>query len=193
MSDGMKTTIGRARTFLVAHRRAVLIATPLVLLALVLVALFAYNFGTSTKVVYQPVKACERFTPAEAQDLLGDKILSVDTKKPAVSGDIAISKCSYTDQNPDQNAMKVAAVAIRSGVNDDGVAQNKREFAASKKANPGVQDVPGLGDTAYFNPVNGQMGILQGRDWLIVSYGAGATPQANTIEDVTKLSQMVLK
>lgn len=175
------------------HQRNIAIAAPLVALAILLLALFIYNVNVSNAVVYQPTKACERFTPTEAQDLLGDNVISVDTKKPVVSGNIATSKCSYTDRNPNQNSMKVAAVAIRSGVNDDGSAQNKREFAAHKNANPGVQSITGVGDAAFFNPVNGQMNILQGRDWLIISYGAGVSPEANTVEDVTHVAQLVLK
>ena len=184
----------RLRVHTGAHRTQYLIALPLVVVVALLAALFIYNTSTSGGVVvYAPTKACERLTPTEAQHLLGDQVLSIDTKNPAVSGNIAISKCSYTDRNPDQTKMKVAAVAIRSGVNDKGVAQNKQEFAASKKANPQVQDIADLGDGAYFNPVNGQIGMLEGRDWLIISYGIGADQQGNTLEEVTKLARLVLK
>lgn len=178
-----------AKTYRQAHGRELGIVTIVLVIAIVLIALYIYN--NPNKVVYQPAKACDMLTPREAQDMLGDRVVSVDSKKPVVEGDVATSKCSYTDSNPDKDKMIVVAVAVRSGVNDDGVKQNTSEFTASKSNNDS-EEVPGVGDTAFFNRTNGQLHILRGRDWVIVSYGAGASPQSNTVADATKLARLIL-
>ena len=130
-------------------------------------------------------------TPSKAQDLLGEKVISVDTKGAAISGDIAISKCSYTDSNEVKELMIVAAIAVRSGINDNGVLKNKKDFAASR-ANDTVENVDGIGDSAYCNPLRGQLNILEGRRWIIVSYGIGTSPETNTVDKAIELANVAL-
>lgn len=185
----MQDYIHTAITHITNHKREFTAGGALVLFLAVLVALFIYN--NPDKVVYQPTNACDLLTPVKAQDLLGEKVISVDTKGAAVSGDIAISKCSYTDSSETQDQMLVAAIAVRSGVNDAGVQKNKTDFAASQ-SNKTVEAVTDLGDSAYFNPVIGQLNILDGRRWIIVSYGIGASPETNTIDKAIELANTVL-
>jgi hypothetical protein len=176
-------------TFVTSHKRDFAIGGGLVLMIAVLVALFIYN--NPNKVVYQPTNACELLTPLKAQDLLGEKVISVDTKGATILGDIAVSKCSYTNSDEDQSQMLVAAVAVRSGVNDSGVQKNKTDFATSQK-NKTFETVKELGDSAYFNPVLGQLNILEGRRWIIISYGIGAAPETNTIDKAVELANTIL-
>ena len=89
--------------------------------------------------------------------------------------------------------MMVAAIIVRSGVNDDGVEQNKAQFAAGKPKKAGIESVKGVGDEAYYNSELGQLNVLRGRDWLILSYGLGSDPLANTLDDAKKLAHAVLK
>jgi hypothetical protein len=185
----MQHYIHTATTYVISHKREFAIGGTLVVIFAVLVALFIYN--NPNKVVYQPTNACDLLTPAKAQDLLGEKVISVDTKGATISGDIAVSKCSYTDSVEDQSQMMVAAVAVRSGINDSGVEKNKTDFAASQ-SNKTVESVKGLGDNAYFNPTLGQLNILDGRRWIIVSYGIGASPDTNTIDKAIELANTVL-
>lgn len=185
----MQHAVKTAKTFVSTHRIECIVGVILVLIIALLVAIFIYN--NPRTVVYQPVDACKLFTPTEAQNLLGDKVISINTSQPIVSGNVATSKCSYTDTNPDQNAMIVAAVAVRSGVNDKGVKQNKTDFAANK-SQAGVDTINNIGESAYFDPARGQLNILSGRDWLIVSYGAGSTPESNTLESTLTLAQLAL-
>ena len=185
----MKHSIQTAKNYLFSHKRETIIGLVLFLIVASLVALFVYN--NLSRIVYKPTNACELLTPAKAQDLLGDGVISVDTKGATIDGDLATSKCSYTDRTPSQEQMKVAAVAVRSGINDDGVAQNKTDFAASK-AGKEVIDVDHLSDDAYFNPVTGQLHILDGRRWIIVSYGIGTAPQSNTVDDAIQLANTIL-
>lgn len=149
--------------------------------------------SAQTAVVYQPVKACDMITLAEAKDLLGSKTLNSVNEKPVIEKDTAVSRCGYTDGNEIQGQMIVAAVIVRSGVNDDGVEQNKAQFIAGKPKKEGIETVEGVGDAAYYNSELGQLNVLRGRDWLILSYGLGADPLANTLDDAKKLARAVLE
>lgn len=153
------------------------------------VALFIYD--STPKVDYQPAVACEAFSGAEAQELLGSAAFNSNSNDPVLSGDTATSRCGYTDGNSDTQKMLVAAVIVRSGINDKGVAQNKTEFAKGTPTQT-VEIVKDLGDSAYFNQINGQLNVLKGRDWFIVSNGLGAAPEANTVQDAVKLAEKVL-
>lgn len=156
---------------------------------LALVALFIY--GVTPHYVYEPVKACDLLTPADALELLGDKAIGVNTKQPVVSNDTSISGCSYTDSNTKK--MLVAAIKVRSGVNDRGVQQNRKDFATARLNNKDtITNVKDLGEQAYFNPVVGQLNVLDGRKWIILSFGVGSDPQSNTIDDAVKLAHKVL-
>lgn len=185
MNNLIKTT----KTYITTHKRDSIISLVLILIVVGLVSLFIYN--NRSHVVYQPSNACDMLTPAKAQDLLGEKVISVDTKGAVVTDDIAISKCSYTDANENKDFMIVAAIAVRSGINDKGVQQNKTDFSTSR-ANGTVEDVKNLGDSAYFNPVRGQLNILDDKRWIIISYGVGAAPETNTLDKAIELANVVL-
>ena len=185
----MKNSIQATKTYIMEHKRETAIGTVLTLIVASLVILFIYN--TIPHIVYKPTNACDMLTPSKAQDLLGEKVISVDTKGAKVAGDIAISKCSYTDSNENKDLMIVAAIAVRSGINDAGVLKNKKDFAASR-ANDTVENVESLGDNAYFNPLRGQLNILDGRRWIIVSYGLGTAPETNTVDKAIELANVAL-
>jgi hypothetical protein len=189
----MKQYINKTKSYAAAHKKqftsgAAILA--IIVVAGILVALFMYN-DPSSKIVYQPVKACDLLTPTKAQALLGDHMVGVDKNAPTITENVATSKCSYGDGNLDANQVTVAAVAVRTGINDAGVKQNKAEFTASKPGDH-AQDVKNVGETAYFNNENGQLNILDGRDWLIVSYGLGNSPESNTADKSVELAKIVL-
>lgn len=189
----MNHYIQTVKTFVTTYKKEFIIGTTVVLgvsIIAVLIALFMYN--NSSKIIYEPVKACDLFTPSEAQDLLGDKVINVNTNKATIVGDMATSKCSYTDSNPEQDKMLVAAVAVRSGVNDKGVERNKTEFAAAKQSD-GIENIKDLGQSAFFAQEQGQLNVLDGRKWVIISYGVGASPETNTIEKVVELAHRALR
>jgi hypothetical protein len=141
------------------------------------------------RVVYQPVKACDLLTPVKAEDLLGNKVYSADSNEPKITGNVATSKCSYTDQHA--NGMKIAAVAVRSAINDEGDAQNKTDFATKAKISS-MQAVPNLGSSAFFDPATGQLHVLSGHRWLILNFGLADSPQGNSLEDDIALAHKVM-
>lgn len=153
------------------------------------IALLVYN--NKPQVVYQPFTACDLFSSSEAKSLLGNKVLKSGMKDPVYSGDVATSTCGYTDGNPDMENVVVAAISVRSGVNDDGVKQNEAEFD-NNKPSKGSEPVKNLGDKAYFNKANGQLNVLDGRKWVILSYGVGAAPETNSLDKAVALAKKVL-
>jgi len=147
-------------------------------------------------IVYEPVNACDLFTPEEAQELLDDDVHRVNTQKPQIMKDqTATSKCSYGNMKgatSDPENMRIAAVAIRSGFNDEGVAKNKSDYQLMKKSVPG-EPVENLGDDAFYTKANGQLNILDGRMWIILSHGIASTPEKNKLKDLLKLADLILE
>lgn len=150
------------------------------------------NQLSGPRIEYKPVKACDLLTPAEAQSLLGEQINGVDKNEPTITGDLATSKCSYSDLNAGADNMKVAAVAVQSGINDDGVSKNKSDFSTAN-AQPGIETVTGIGDMAFYNPTSGQLNVFDDRDWIILSFGIGSKPEQNTLESVSELARKVIR
>lgn len=188
----MKSHLKTARQYMLAHRKQIIaIALTIILLTSLLVTLvIALRPKPAPKLAYQPVKACDLFTIKEAHTLLGKDVVG-NVTDPVVAGDTATSKCSFTTLSPDQNAVTVAAVAVRSAVSKKGITKNTEEFATAA-AQSGNQPVTDLGEKAYFNSTRGQLNVLEGRQWIIVSYGQGVAPESNTLDKDTELAQIVL-
>jgi len=169
-----------------------IIGAAVIVAVLAIAATIALLINNSiTKVVYQPVVACELFTLAEAKELMGDSAIGSGVTAPTQTNDTATSKCGYTDGNTNTENLVVAAIIVRSGINDKGVEQNKTEFN-NGKPQENVIDVNDLGDSAYFNEKNGQLNVLDGYNWIVFSYGPGSDPVANTLEDAVELAQKVV-
>lgn len=188
----MNNYIQAVKTYLVDHKKDISIAAPIVLFLVLLVGIVVYaTVRNMPNIVYQPLDACKLFTPKEAQDLLGDKVIGVDSKGIKIAGNLGTSKCSYTDGNADTTQLLVAAVAVQSGINDEGVAQVTKTFTA-KKRGATMQEVKELGKSAFFDPTVGQLNVLNGKQWYILSYGVGQTPEMNTLEKSLELAAVVL-
>jgi hypothetical protein len=188
----MKQFIQTAKNYILTYKKQIAITgTTLVIIAAIVAVIIIVIQNSATKIVYQPVNACDLLTPKKARELLGNASIHSGVQTPVVSGDTATSRCGYTDGNPDVNSMVVAAIVVRSGVNDEGTQKNETEFDTGRPEN--VDDVKQLGDNAYFNKNNGQLNVLKDHDWIIFSYGVGASPSMNTMEDAIKLADKVLQ
>lgn len=186
--DTLKSYARVARDYAIVHWKQLAIGGGIVLGLLLIISLFAYN--NRSKVVYQPVNACDLFSVTESHELLGkDTIGNVTT--PTLSGNTATSICTFSDSNPDQNQMRVAAVKVRSSVNDEGTEQNKVQFEAKRDAST-IETVTGFGDQAFFDKKLGQLNVLDGRNWYVFSYGVGTAPSANTLSDAVNFAYKVL-
>ena len=181
-----------ANAYVVRYKKQFTMGVTIVVVCLVVgifAALFAYNNRTpEIEVVYQPSKACDMFDMQEAHELLGKDVIN-NVADPAIVGNTATSTCSYT--NTSAGRMIVAAIAVRTGINDLGVQQNKDDFAAHRAAND-TEPVVNVGDAAFFNKTNGKLNVLSDHKWIIINYGVGDAPQENTIEDAVKLANKVV-
>lgn len=188
MNEHVETT----KVYIKTHRTELIIGVSIALAAVILMAAIVFVVYNSTpKIVYQPAKACDLLTMNEAKELMGDSTLNSNSRDPVQSGDITTSNCGYTDGNPQTDDMIVAAIIVRSGINDKGVEQNKTEFSAGKPTE-NVDAVKDLGDDAYFNKQNGQLNVRDGRNWIIFSYGPGSASTANAIEHTVELARKVI-
>lgn len=181
------------QTYVSAHKKDIQIAAPIVAIFVVLVGLIVLSTVKNLpNIVYKPVKACDLLTPAKANDILGDKVKGVDSNDPVIKGNTAVSKCGYNDLNPTEGQLKVLAIAVQSGINDKGVAQNKAGFKQSQKGKT-LESVNGLGDEAYFDPATGMLNVLDGKRWIMLTYGFGATPEENNVQQEISIARDILK
>lgn len=174
--------------YVLANRQKFIVGALLVALLILTVSLFVYN--NRSKITYQPPRACDLFSVEESHELLGEDVIN-KVDDPVVSGNTSTTRCSYTDRNEIADKMKIAAVAIRSGVNDEGVHEVNEAYYA-KKPTENIESVKGLGDDAYFYAPLGQLNVLKGRDWYIFSSGTQQV-QMNSLSDAMLLAGLVIK
>ena len=190
MNQDLQTT----KEYLRAHKAEVVIGVAIIACLIALIGgivFFVNKSNTKPEIVYQPADACEMFTREEAKELLGERLLRTTTQKPTQTANTAVSKCGYTDGNPEVENMVVAAVVVRSGINDEGTQLNKTDFAKSKPKD-NAKMVKDLGEDAYFDEKLGQLNILRGHEWIILSYGVGEAPGLNTVEQAVELAHKVI-
>lgn len=188
----MNNHIQSAKKYYISHKKDIIMATTVtVSIILVAIAVIYVLNDTKSKVVYQPANACDLFTPGEAKELLGNATIHSGVGTPVVSGNTASSNCGYTDGNADTDNLIVAAIIVRSGINDMGVEQNKNEFKSNLSDN-NIKVIENMGDSAFFNQERGQLNILDGRKWIILSYGPGSAPETNTVENVARFAQKII-
>ena len=175
-----------------SYRKEFIIGGIVVVAVIAMIATIVFFIANSgPKVDYPPTVACDTLTTLEAQELLGNSAFKSADDPAVISGDLATSRCGYTDGSANIETMIVAAVILRAGINDKGVEQNKTEFEQGIPTQ-GVDNVNDLGDSAYFNRANGQLNVLKDTNWYIFSYGQGTAPENNTIEDVIALAHKVI-
>lgn len=131
----------------------------------------AVQFLKRPNIVYQPVDACNMLTETVAKSELGEQVIN-RRSAPEINTDtsVATSKCSYSDLN--KNNMSVVALAVQTGINDEGIEKMKDDFKAKQEANQ-TSEVEGIGKAAYFTPVNGQLNVIDDHHWYIFSLSTG--------------------
>lgn len=179
---------------------------PLVLVALVCVSI-ATSCGSSKKSASSATKdvktgkaaivnvdACDVLTSDIAKQILGDTAVKGETSAGNVSNEnISVTNCVYTAEI-DPNALKFnntngVSVLARSAKSDTGATENKANFD-SDKLPAGTQNVSGVGDKAFFNPKFGQLNVLKGGNYYIVTNYKGKILDA-TLEDDKALAELL--
>lgn len=123
------------------------------------------------------VDACAILNEAIAKTVLGDNAKKGDLPNSEVSTkDVSVSSCVYTAKINPSAPVRIAntkgvGLLVRAGKTNAGKKSNQDQFSTYKPS--GVQDVVGLGDSAFFNPQFGQLNILKGGNWYIVTNYSG--------------------
>lgn len=135
------------------------------------------------------VEACDVLTEAIAKTIVGDAAAKADLPASDVSTkDVSVSSCVYTAKIDPAAAVRISNtkgvnVLVRAAKTTAGSDSNKSQFGSLKPA--GVQDVSGIGDAAFFNPTYGQLNVLKGGNWYILSNysgtAAGGTLESNKV------------
>lgn len=181
------------KSYVSTHRDNLTTAAVIVVILAVVVALAGAALRhAAPNIVYEPASACELLTKDEAVSVLGDLTLRTTNTQPVVSGDTATSQCGYADGNPDSEAAIVAVLMVRAAINDDGVEQNSTEFAAGRP-DDSIEILKHLGDGAYFDERKGQLNVLDGYNWYLISYGVGSDPAGNTVQDAETLAGWIIE
>jgi len=189
----MNTYLQTAKDYILEHKKEFITGGSIILaVAVLLFGLALYSYNTSEpKIVYEPAPACGLLTLDEAKEFLGEAAINGVNSDLVQTGDIVTSRCGYSDGKIDTANAVVIGVAVRSGINDEGIEQNKTQFSNGMPTD-NVEVIKDLGDSAYFNQTLGQLNILKQSTWIILSYGLGASPETNKIEDAVKLADKVL-
>lgn len=139
--------------------------------------------GSSTEVktsnsTLGSVNACEVLTADIAKNILGDTAErgNIQTTQAATK-DVTVSDCVYTTKIDPAGKISISNkkgtnVLVRAALTNDGAATNKDQFG--NKRPTGVQNVNGFGDSAYYSPEYGQLNVLKGGNWYIVTNYNGA-------------------
>lgn len=143
------------------------------------------------------VDACDVLTLAAAQAVLGNDLEKGDTSAGNVStDDVSVTNCVYSTKAASTGTIqerlasnKNVGVLARSGKTKAGADSNKAPFTSAKPA--GVEDISGYGDQAYFNPKTGQVNILKGGNWYILTYKAGTGATQSTLAELKPLADAI--
>lgn len=143
--------------------------------------------ATSTKTA-RAVDACNLFTLAEAKQILG---ISTITAKSAANGesstsDVSVSMCTYNNSD----TSTTATVLVRTGLTATGDSSNTAGYNQTVTTYKGAA-VTGVGDKAYYNTDMGQLSVLKGRYWILVTSG-GLQPADHSQSQETQIAQAIV-
>jgi hypothetical protein len=154
----------------------------------------AVQASSDTKQFTSP-QACDVFTLDDAKKILGDNAQKSDVSSSNASSPIIeVTQCLYDQPTGDTLAsiksQKQASLVVRGAKDQAGADSNNDVFKGSKKP-PGVQDIGGYGDGAFWNPQFGQLNIYKNSNWYILSVGP-ITPTDKKIDDAKSLADVLI-
>ena len=139
-----------------------------------------------------PKDACNYLTAAVATKLLGEGAEKGTGNAPIASEDISVSTCIYTSKAgatvADVKNMRSATLLVRTPLTAAGAASNDEPFDTLKT---GAIAVEGYGEKAYWDPELGQLNVLKGGAWLIMSFGKASLHEAS-LDDTKKLANEII-
>ena len=144
------------------------------------------------------VDACDVLTDAVAKQVLGDTATKGETAAGnASSDDVSVSNCTYFKKTvtagsalAQAQATETAGLLVRAAKTKTGADSNKAIFATDKLPS-GAQAVSGYGDKAFFNPQFGQLNVLVGGNYYIISHHVGVNATKGTLDQAKQLADAV--
>lgn len=185
----MKHHIKTATSYISTHKKSFI---PVVVIVIIIIAVPLIAWGVQAhkkSLAYQPIEACKLLSTKHAESLLGERVNNIEANKPIITGNVAMSKCGYTDLS--ETSMRVEALIVESGINPKGTAAITKQFKHNQ-TKQGNQTVENVGDRAFFDASIGALNVLKGREWLIISYGIGANPSTNDKSTLIKIARTFL-
>jgi hypothetical protein len=136
--------------------------------------------------------ACTYLTQAIATKLLGEGAEKGTGNAPIAGGDISVSTCIYTSKPgatiADVKNMRSLTLLVRSPLTAVGAASNDEPFDTLKT---GAVSVDGYGEKAFWDPELGQLNVLKGGMWLILSFGKTSLVESS-LDDAKKLADEII-
>lgn len=138
--------------------------------------------------------ACQLFVQTDADTVLGaGSVKSTTASADTSSDDIKVSNCTYTynispGDLPVTDYIVTASIVSRSARTTTGAESNESHFVSLPE---GAEVVEGYGEAAYWNPQFGQLNILKGNNWYILSNGPAVVGE-RTLNDALKLADTLL-
>jgi hypothetical protein len=137
--------------------------------------------------------ACELFTLADAKKLMGESsVKAAQNPTYSSSADLNVSTCVYSQEAVAGIALSkrdTASLLARIPKSDKGVISNNNEFGPLRPV--GVQDVPGYGDSAYWDAEHGQLNILKNNNWYVLSFGATASA-GRSLDQAKQMADLII-
>lgn len=178
------------KTKLFISRNLAQVVTVAIIIALVSLGA-AVSIYQSHRLAYPATEACSLLTEATAKQVLGEKVIGITSGEPITEGDVSTSKCSYTDANPVEAEMKIAAIAVLSPRNASGETTITSSFQSAKSSS-GIQAVRDIGDSAFFDKSIGQLNVLVDDIWMKFSYGPAESVEATTVDSQLDFAKLIL-
>jgi hypothetical protein len=148
--------------------------------------------GQENKTYAGVKEACNYLTQEVAVKVLGPGAEKGTTAPAATSDDISVSTCTYTSKVGNSLAdiknMRVATLLVRSPLSAVGAESNDVPFDSLKV---GAITVQGYGEKAYWDPELGQLNVLKGGTWLIISLGK-TTMGDKSVDDAKQLANLIV-
>jgi hypothetical protein len=171
----------------------------LLLATLVIATAFYYfkNKDNTSTTTTKKTDPCAIFTLSDAKSLLGNNIQKGGLPPVLQSSNKynTVVTCAYS-QKPDTSQSVLTPVANSATVllllpkTELGKTSNNYQFGDGKPA--GVQNVSGVGEKAFWDPVSGTLNVLKNGKWVILSNGPVTPASARTADEAKKLANIVV-
>jgi hypothetical protein len=139
-----------------------------------------------------PKDACDYLTQAIAIKLLGEGSEKGEGNSPVNGEELSVSTCVYTSKTgqtiADVKNMRSLTLLVRSPLTAVGAASNDEPFDTLKT---GAVKVDGYGEKAFWDPELGQLNVLKGGTWLIMSFGKTSLVESS-LDDAKKLADEIV-